>query len=176
MEYVASTDAVRAGRSTGREELRIEVSDDGKQVIIDGQVRNVDMQDVGNHALFSLLVDDCSYELLIEEVEEGFRVLLEGRLYTVRVDTRGRQRLSSLVSRRPPPSAGGAAIRAPMPGLVVSVPMRAGEAVSAGQVLIVLESMKMENEVRAPQDGMIQVLNVAAGDLVNANQVLLVLG
>jgi biotin carboxyl carrier protein len=63
-----------------------------------------------------------------------------------------------------------------MPGLVVSVPVAAGETVLAGQVLIVLESMKMENEVSAPQDGVIQALNVAAGELVNANQVLLVVG
>ena len=187
MEYVAITD---------RGELHIEVADDGKQVVMDGQIHSVDMQDVGNHTLFSLLVDNRSHEVLIEETDEGFRVLLQGRLYTVRVETQERQRLSSLVTGTPPlglrppgrtasrcggghrpmPKAGGAAIRAPMPGLVVSVPVRAGETVSAGQVLIVLESMKMENEVRAPQEGVIQALNVAAGDLVNANQVLLVVG
>jgi len=167
MEYVATTE---------RGELHIEVSEDGRQVILNGQAHGVDMQDVGNRSLFSLLVDNRSHELLVEEVEEGFRVLLEGRLYTVRVETRDRQRLSSVVSHRPLRKAAGAAIRAPMPGLVVSVPVAAGEAVTAGQVLIVLESMKMENEVRAPQDGVIRAVNVASGELVTASQILLVLG
>jgi biotin carboxyl carrier protein len=165
MEYVAITDGG---------ELHIEVTDDDTQVVVDGQAHRVNMQDIGNRTLFSLLVDNSSHEVLIEEVDEGFRVLLHGKLYTVRVDTRDRQRLSSLVNQRPVPMAAGAAIRAPMPGMVVSVPVTASEAVSAGQVLIVLESMKMENEVRAPQDGVVQSVKVAAGELVNANQVLLV--
>jgi biotin carboxyl carrier protein len=46
--------------------------------------------------------------------------------------------------------------------------------VSAGDLLLVLESMKMENELRAPQDGVIQAVNVTAGDMVHGDQVLLV--
>jgi len=65
-------------------------------------------------------------------------------------------------------------IRAPMPGVVVAVPVAAGQSVATGQVLIILESMKMENEVRASRAGVVQAVRVRAGDMVNGRQVLAV--
>ena len=121
----------------------------------------------------ALLVDNGSYEVLIEEQGREIRVLLEGKLYIVRVEGKRRQRLLELVTPRTMPK-GKLSIRPPMPGMVVSVPVKTGEAVSAGQVLVILESMKMENELRAPQDGVIQAINVTAGDFVIGDQVLLV--
>ena len=165
MEYVAITE---------RGELSIEVIDGARKVVIGGQARDVDMQDIGSQSLFSLLVDNGSYEVLIEEQGEELRVRLEGTVYTVRVQGKDRHRLSKLVSAAPRPK-GEVAIRAPIPGLVVSVPVTAGQPVSEGEVLLVLESMKMHNELRSPQDGVIQAVNVAAGDLINGDQVLLVI-
>jgi biotin carboxyl carrier protein len=165
MEYIAITE---------QGEFPIEILKEKGEIAIGGQVHQVDMQDIGNRDLYSLLVDNHSCEVLIEQEGERFRVLVGGKLYNVRVVSKDRYLLSKLVSPPPMPK-GEAAIRAPMPGLVVSVPVAAGQAVSAGQVLVVLESMKMENEVRAPQDGVVQAVHVAAGELVNNNQVLLVL-
>jgi len=136
------------------------------------QVARVAPSSAGNHALFSLLVDNSSYEVLVEQQGEEFRVLVAGKLHTVRVEDMERHRLSELVAPRTEPKV-ETAIAAPMPGLVVSVPVRVGQAVSAGEVLVVLESMKMENEVRAPQDAIIQTVHVAAGDFVTAHQILL---
>ena len=74
------------------------------------------------------------------------------------------------------PAAGGAAgavkVNAPMPGKILSVKASAGQAVKKGDVLMILEAMKMENEVVAPQDGTIASVNVAAGDSVEAGAVL----
>lgn len=164
MEYVAIAEG---------SEVPIEVLDGGTRVRISGRVHQVDMRDIGNRSLFSLLVDNSSYEVLIEEQKQGFRVLLEGRLYTIRVEGKGRHRLSGLVRPRSMPKE-KLTIRAPIPGMVVSVPVTTGQAVAAGDVLIVLESMKMENEVRASQDGVVQVVRVSAGELVNGDQILLV--
>jgi acetyl/propionyl-CoA carboxylase alpha subunit len=164
MEYVAITEDG---------ERVIELIDGGSKVMVDGQVHSADMQAIGNQTLFSLLVDNGSYEILIEEQGEELRVLLEGKLYTVRVQSKDRHRLSKLVPPRTKVK-GKVAIRAPIPGVVASVPVTTGQAVSAGDLLLVLESMKMENELRAPQDGVIQAVNVAAGDLVHGDQVLLV--
>ncbi len=76
----------------------------------------------------------------------------------------------------PKPAAGGAAgavkVNAPMPGKILSVKASAGQAVKKGDVLMILEAMKMENEVVAPQDGTIASVNVAAGDSVEAGAVL----
>jgi len=59
-------------------------------------------------------------------------------------------------------------VKAPMPGSVLDVKVKAGDMVSSGDVLIVLEAMKMENELTAPQDGSIQEVYVKQGDTVNS--------
>jgi biotin carboxyl carrier protein len=154
-------------------ELPVEIIEGGRRVVVGGQTRSVDMQDIGDHSLFSLLVDNSSYEVLIEEQGGQLRVLLQGRLYTFQVESRDRHRLSK-VAGRPAAPLGKVEIRAPMPGIIVSVPVTVGQAVSAGDVLVILESMKMENEVRAPKDGIVQTVGVAAGELVSGQQLLLV--
>ena len=67
---------------------------------------------------------------------------------------------------------GGTKVNAPMPGKILGVKANAGQAVKKGQVILVLEAMKMENEVVAPNDGTIASINVAVGDTVEAGDVL----
>lgn len=67
---------------------------------------------------------------------------------------------------------GSVKVNAPMPGKILSVKASAGQAVKKGDVLLVLEAMKMENEVVAPGDGTVASINVAAGDSVEAGAVL----
>ncbi len=73
------------------------------------------------------------------------------------------------------PGAAGGAIIAPMPGTILSVSVEVGAAVTKGQTLLVLEAMKMENEIQAPADGTVQELNVSQGLSVNAGDTLIVL-
>ena len=65
-----------------------------------------------------------------------------------------------------PAAAGSVAVTAPMPGKILGVKASAGQAVKRGQVLLILEAMKMENEIVAPQDGTVASINVAVGDSV----------
>ena len=65
-----------------------------------------------------------------------------------------------------PAAAGSVAVTAPMPGKILGVKASAGQAVKRGQVLLILEAMKMENEIVAPQDGTVATINVAVGDSV----------
>ena len=65
-----------------------------------------------------------------------------------------------------PAAAGSVAVTAPMPGKILGVKASAGQAVKRGQVLLILEAMKMENEIVAPQDGTFATINVAVGDSV----------
>ena len=69
-------------------------------------------------------------------------------------------------------SAGSVTVASPMPGKILSVKASVGAAVKQGDVILVLEAMKMENEVVAPQDGTIASINVSAGDAVEAGDTL----
>ncbi len=79
----------------------------------------------------------------------------------------------------PAPAASGAAgavsVTAPMPGTVLQVKVKVGDAVKSGQAVVVLEAMKMENEIVAPQDGTIASVNVSQGASVNTGDVLVTL-
>ena len=72
----------------------------------------------------------------------------------------------------PAGAAGSVQVTAPMPGKVVAVKASVGQAVKKGEVVLVLEAMKMENDIVAPEDGTIASINVANGDAVESGAVL----
>ena len=72
----------------------------------------------------------------------------------------------------PAAAAGAVSVKAPMPGNILDVKVAAGASVKAGDVLVILEAMKMENEIVAPQDGTVASVNVHKGDTVNSGDVL----
>ena len=72
----------------------------------------------------------------------------------------------------PAGAAGAVAVKAPMPGNILDVKVKAGDSVKAGDVLAILEAMKMENEIVAPQDGTVASVNVHKGDTVNSGDTL----
>ena len=72
----------------------------------------------------------------------------------------------------PKAAAGAVTVKAPMPGNILDVKVAAGASVKAGDVLVILEAMKMENEIVAPQDGTVASINVHKGDTVNSGDTL----
>jgi glutaconyl-CoA decarboxylase len=75
------------------------------------------------------------------------------------------------------PSAGGASVvKAPMPGTLMAYRVAVGQAVRKGEVILILEAMKMENEIVAPSDGVVKALRAAEGASVNTGDVLIELG
>ena len=70
------------------------------------------------------------------------------------------------------PAAGATTVEAPMPGKILNIKVSAGQAVKFGETVIVMEAMKMENEIVAPQDGTVASVNVAVGDMVEPGAVL----
>ena len=70
------------------------------------------------------------------------------------------------------PAAGAKNVESPMPGNILDVKVAVGAQVKRGDVLVILEAMKMENEIVAPQDGTVASVSVAKGDTVNVNDVL----
>ena len=70
------------------------------------------------------------------------------------------------------PSTGKSGVKSPLPGVILDIKVNVGDTVKKGQTIIILEAMKMENEVVAPEDGTVASIDVAAGDSVEAGAVL----
>ena len=149
----------------------VEVIDE-KHVSVNGKMYEVDFESVSGQPVYSLILDGKSHESYIARSDENWQVLLRGRLYPVTVEDEREKRLRAA-------AGGGVAesgefiLKAPMPGLVVAVPVGEGQEVKKGQVILILESMKMQNELKAPRDGVIQRIKVKAGETVEQKQTLL---
>ena len=76
----------------------------------------------------------------------------------------------------PAPAAGGEKVTSPLPGTVLKVVAKAGQAVKSGDVLCVIEAMKMENDIVAPVDGTVASVSVSEGATVNSGDLLYVIG
>ena len=143
---------------------------------LNGREIALDVVQLAGNSL-SILVDGRSFQVLREggapdTVADPQRILLCGKPYEVGVqDTRSLRNKT----RAPASSASPLKLRASMPGKVVRVLARKGDSIHAGTGLVVIEAMKMQNEVRSPKDGTVKELLVGEGMNVNAGDVLAVL-
>ncbi len=117
-----------------------------------------------------------SLTLLARRVGKGhWQIEVEGRRYEAQVNDRGQEAaLQALVARGA--TAGIAPLRAPMPGLVVRVEVEVGQVVEPGDGVVIVEAMKMENELRAPARARVTGLPVEAGMAVEKDAVLVEFG
>jgi len=148
----------------------------------------------GNKALIK--VDDKKYDLDIVEVETGvYSILYNGHSYNVEliqgesskkfiVNTFSRSfnvevvdSESKYISNRKKGMEveGSNQVASPMPGKIVKIPVTAGETVTAGQTLIIVEAMKMQSEFKATGDKKVQAVHVKEGDTVDSHQVMITL-
>lgn len=152
-------------------DFSIDVLDD-RHIKVDGKIFEVDFMSIANQPVFSLIIGGKSFEAYVYAGEDDFQVLLQGRSYSVKVEDEREKRLRA---------AGGSTVsqsseyhlKSPMPGMVVSLPVEEGQSVTKGQVLVILESMKMQNELKSPRDGILARVKVKPGDSVEQRQPLL---
>ncbi|MGD8398708.1 MAG: biotin/lipoyl-binding protein [Anaerolineae bacterium] len=163
MKYIAMVDG---------QEHQIELEEGG--ITLDGEPIAVDLESIDGGFHYSLLVGAASHEVFVERCGEVCFVTLSGQRYRVQVeDERDRQAGSR---RATVEEAGEAEVTSPMPGMVVAVLVEAGQAVRAGEGLLILEAMKMENEIRAPRTGVIETVRVTPGQRVSQDDVLVRIG
>lgn len=117
---------------------------------------------------YTITVNGNVYEVSVEESD--------GRAVQAPVATAPKAAPATPKAAPKAPAASGAAgsvkVSAPMPGKILGVKVSTGQAVKKGDVLLVLEAMKMENEIVAPSDGTVASVNVAAGQNVESGEVL----
>ena len=140
-------------------------------VTVDGRAHVADVHRQGT--AWSLVIGTRSYEVSVVEALSGaLTVYVDGQLVPVVVDpARARGRGGSRGTGGSAPGPQG--IVAPMPGRIVKLLVKAGDVVVARQGLVVVEAMKMENELRSPKDGRVSEVRVREGASVEAGALLL---
>jgi biotin carboxyl carrier protein len=143
----------------------------GFLVHVDGQARHVDVASTGRS--WSLLIGARSYEIaFVEQPGGAMMVHVNGQSVGVSLGQAGRTGRTS--SGTPTVQAGPQRVVAPMPGRILKVLVKTGDPVTARQGLVVVEAMKMENELRSPRAGTVAEVRVTEGMSVEANTVLVV--
>ena len=148
-------------------EVREEV--DGRfAVTVDGQRLSVDAREAGRGFL-SLLVDGQSHTAAALRQGDGWAVVIGRDAFAVDLLEASRH-----VGSAPRAATGPARLKAPMPGKIVRLLAAVGAPVEAGQGLVVMEAMKMENELRAPRAGQLRELGVQEGQTVETGHLIAV--
>lgn len=127
--------------------------------------------------MFKVVVNGTEYEVAVEEVSGG------GATSPTPTAPQPAASRPAPAAPKPAPAApkpagggGEGTVTAPMPGTIIDIDVNVGDAVTRGQKLLVLEAMKMENEIVAPHDGTVSEICVQAGALVNAGDAVVILG
>jgi biotin carboxyl carrier protein len=139
---------------------------------IDGRALKADATEVAP-GIYSILIGGSSFEVRVEPNAAALRITVAGREYAARIrDPRQWRRNRGAAIE----AEGSQRVIAPMPGKVVRVLAKVGDAIEAGKGILVVEAMKMQNEVRSPKSGKIERLLVSEGQAVSAGEVLAVVG
>ena len=152
-------------------EYPIEVIDE-RHISSMAGVLTVDFNSVSGQPVYSLLVDGKSFEGFVYPGEEKWEVLLMGQQFQVMVEDEREKRLKAAAGSAVS-EAGEYHLKAPMPGMVVSIPVEEGQEIEKGQVVLILESMKMQNELKSPRAGTVGRIRVKPGESVEQRQTLL---
>jgi biotin carboxyl carrier protein len=155
----------------GKHQYLIEIVDE-HNIFVDGVTYRVDFESISEQPVYSLLLDGQSFESYVYPDEDYWQVLLRGVLYPALIEDEREKRLRSS-ARSSISEREEYHLKAPMPGLIVSLPVIEGQTVAKGEVLVILESMKMQNELKSPRPGTIARMRVKAGDSVELRQTLL---
>lgn len=161
----------------GKDEFKLEVirRGDGRyRVLLNGEERQVETRGAGGAV--SLSVDGHMWDATFSRDAIGagrngdrsYGVTIDGRHYPVQILDPLRQAAAAAG----PQHSGRAEIRSTMPGRITAVLVVEGQSIAAGQGLVVVEAMKMENEITSPKDGTVGAIAVSNGDAVEAGAVL----
>lgn len=139
---------------------------------VDGEEVGLSYEDIDDQGQLLVLSRGRSYGVSIEGDQNRIGITIAGHLYDVRIEDE-RERAANAAER----AAGqaGGLVKSVMPGVVVEVLVEPGTEVASGQPLLILEAMKMQNEIAAPVAGLVKEIHVAQGEAVGAGAKLVTL-
>jgi biotin carboxyl carrier protein len=182
MAYISSVGDIAYTIDTGENSPQREIRIDGLKFDIDWRQiapLSADAQKLSNvGGQYSLLIAGKSYEILARRVTKpdvtGYRyeILVAGNRFEIAVEHEREKALRGSIQRAH--QSGEVMVRAPMPGLVSGLPMDPGANVERGQTVVILEAMKMENDLASPINGKVKEIRVSKGQTVNQGDVLVV--
>ncbi|MBK7090609.1 MAG: acetyl-CoA carboxylase biotin carboxyl carrier protein subunit [bacterium] len=163
MKYVVTIDA---------KEFEVDIQDAGDElsVAVDGKSLATSIESGANNHQFLMLLDAKSYDTEVFKSDDGVAVFLHGREFDCTVED---QRLVAIRKAAGIKlETGRKELYAPMPGLVMRILKSAGDKVKKGEPLLVVEAMKMENELKSPTDGVIREVHAVVGKPIDKGAVL----
>lgn len=176
-----------------KQTYRIDTEENGQQqhITLDGTTHAIDWRHitplaadaqgrVGQGGRYTLLLAGKSYDILARRItrpdqkdSQTYEIFVAGQRFEVKVEDERERLLAGLVHGGA--HSGEMTVQAPMPGLVVGVPVEQGASVQAGETVVVLEAMKMENDLSAPLAGVVKEIRVNKGQTVDQGEVLVVI-
>ena len=156
----------------GNKEYSVEIERKEKSFLIkiDGEEFDVDAT-LFKKELYSLIVSNKSYLSNIKSEENKYIVDISGESFEIEVFDEATRRMAQ---KKKEPESGKQVIKAPMPGKIVKILVKEGEEVEPGAGMIVVEAMKMENELKSSSKGVVKEIAVEEGVVVNAGDTLIV--
>jgi len=158
-------------------EMEVEEGPKGLRVRVNDRWHTISLKQIGHTGLFSLILDNCPHEFFAEERSGGFDIVIGSRAYSVLLEGRER-RMAPLPAKALAAEAAGAAdwlVLSPMMGIVKEIYASMGDFVKEGDILMVIEAMKMNNDLKARRSGRVQRVYVSPGERVEQGRALLLL-
>ena len=152
-------------------EFKVDLKQEGKgfKVYLDGKPREVTVaNDKGSR--LTLIIDDKPFDIIWEADDH---IVVGGESYNVEIFDEQVERLM----KASPGKSGKRALtmKAAMPGLIIEVTVKQGDRVTEGQGLLIIEAMKMQNEMQTPRDGVVKTVKVQKGQTVNSGETLIII-
>ena len=158
-------------------QVEVEEGPKGLRVRVNKRWHTISLEQIGYTGLFSLIVDNRPHEFFAEERSGGFDIVIGSRAYSVLLEGRER-RMAPLPAKAlaaEPSEAADWLVLSPMMGIVKEIYASMGDFVKEGDILMVIEAMKMNNDLKARRSGRVQRVYVSPGERVEQGRALLLL-
>jgi biotin carboxyl carrier protein len=148
---------------------------DGKipELNIDGHMVAVDFRKLNNNRRYSLVADSRNFEATMEKISGGFNIWHSGGQTFAEVADEKTARFQKLMGSITG-SSKLSVLKAPMPGLVLKIEVEPGQHIKKGDGLVIVEAMKMENELKAAASGVVKEIKIKPRQSVEKNQILII--